>query len=712
VAATALALVLAALLGGATGLWWVQKRTEAEGGARAALRAAARLQEEERWSEALSEVRRAEGLLAGVATGRDLRRRARERGKDLEMARRLQEARLSLAAVTGWGLNWEAGDAAYREAFAWYGLDVTALGPRQAGEHIRSRSIRVPLAAALDDWANVRRKLGRGDWAPLVKAAREADPDPWRNRLRDALLRDDRRAVAELAATARAGELPPATAVLLAALTQGTPAAEQGLKVLERVRLRHPADLWVNHQLGLALACARPPRLEEALRYFTAAVSLRPRSAFTHYNVGEALYRRGSLDEAIAAYREALRHKKDLAGVHNSLGAALRDRGLAEEAIREFREAIRLEKGFALAYQNLSAALHDRGRLDEALAAAREAVRLKGDLPGAHLNLGAALCDKGRLDEALAAYREAIRLDRDCPQAHCNLGNALRRKGLVDEALASFREAVRLKGDLPGAHQGLGAALYQKGRLDKAVAACREAIRLDRDYAEAHCTLGVALLRKGRFRQAAEALRRGHELGSRKPRWLHPSARWLREAEDLARLDDCLSAVLAGRVVPGGALERLALAPRCRVFRKRYAAAARFYGEAFAEQPALGEDLQTDHRYNAARAAALAGTGRGRDAGELDEVRRAGLRRQALTWLRADLAAWAKQAEGASPRARRGVRQALLYWQKDPDLAELRDGEGLARLPEGERSACRKLWADVAAALATAGGPQENADAK
>jgi hypothetical protein len=33
--------------------------------------------------------------------------------------------------------------------------------------------------------------------------------------------------------------------------------------------------------------------------------------------------------------------------------------------------------------------------------------------------------------------------------------------------------------------------------------------------------------------------------------------------------------------------------------------------------------------------------------------------------------------------------------QTDPDLAGVRDPQPLAKLPEPEQEACRKLWADV-----------------
>ena len=84
-----------------------------------------------------------------------------------------------------------ATDANYASAFREAGLDVTALPPGEAGAKIRARPARVAvtLAAALDDWAAVRRVRlhDRAGADRLTKAARAADSDPWRDELRAAL---------------------------------------------------------------------------------------------------------------------------------------------------------------------------------------------------------------------------------------------------------------------------------------------------------------------------------------------------------------------------------------------------------------------------------------------------------------------------------------------------------------------------------------------
>jgi tetratricopeptide (TPR) repeat protein len=968
IGAVSVVLVVTAVLGAGSWLWWAQKRVAAEGEAREALREAAGLLQEERWPEALSAARRAEGVLAGLGADPGLCQDARTLIEDLEMAHRLQEASLQATVIKDQQRDWGATDSAYAEAFGEYRLDVDRLDADSAAERIRARPIRRQLVAALDDWAYTRKRLQAKGWSKRLAAARAADMDAWRNRLRDALEGSDSTALAKAAATDRADDWPTQTLVLLGRLARRTTSAERVAALLGRAQQRHPGDFWLNEELAMLFVESHRPQPEKALRFFATAVALRPQSSASHYNLGGCLMYNGQLDQAIAEFREVLRlSKKDLPQAHNSLGVALNQTGQLDEAITELREAVRIEPkaeyhnnlgnalrnkgnldeaiaelraairnkpGWADAHSNLGCALHDNAQLDQAIAEYREAIRLKKDYPEAHNNLGGALYDKRRLDEAIAEYREALRLkkdypfahnglgaalmakgqpdqaiaefrealrlNKDYPEAHRGLGSALRDKGQLDDAIAEYHEAIRLKNDFPEAHNSLGVALFDKGRLDEAVAEYHEAIRLKKndpiphnnlgnvlrakgllteaiaehrealrlntnypeahnnlgtvlkdlgrldeaiaeyreairfkkdyahahynlanalkengrldeaiaeyreaiclkkefpeshynladalkkkgrldeaiaeyreairlkkdyrdahgnlgvalkekglleeaiaefqevlrlkkddplahyclgntlrdkgrpedaiaeyheairlkkDYAEAHCNLGHVLVRQGQFHEAVKELRLGHELGSRNARWPYPSAQWLRNAERLADLDARLPALLDGREEPKDAGERLALAELCQQHKKLYAAAVRWYGEAFAAQPPLADDRPSDHRYNAACAAALAGCGKGKDATELSAPERDRLRKQACDWLKADLQSWARLLDEQPEKAGLAVTQKMAHWLKDSDFADMR-GLALDKLPAAERAHWQKLWQDVEA---------------
>ena len=104
-------------------------------------------------------------------------------------------------------------------------FDLDQLDPTTAGRVLASSPAAADLASALDRWAFLRRGRILGDAAGadrLVAVARVADPDPWRNRLRDTLGRMEggptRRldALERLAATANLDRLPAVSVTRLA----------------------------------------------------------------------------------------------------------------------------------------------------------------------------------------------------------------------------------------------------------------------------------------------------------------------------------------------------------------------------------------------------------------------------------------------------------------------------------------------------------------
>jgi tetratricopeptide (TPR) repeat protein len=454
-----------------------------------------------------------------------------------------------------------------------------------------------------------------------------------------------------------------------------------------------------NARLCLGLALRDKGKVEEAIECFKKAIDLDPKGFAAHLNLGTALGKQGKLEEAIACFRKALEIDPKYAHAHSDLGVALRNQGKVDEAVACFKKAIDLDPKYALAYCNLGTALRDKGQVDEGIACYKKAIALDPKLALAHFELGGALRGKGQLNEAIACYREAIRYRKDFAEAHYTLANALQARGLGDDAIAAYRQAIRLKRGFAPGHYNLGNALFAKGRLNDAITEYREAIRIDKDYAEAHCNLGHALRRQGEFRKALEQLRRGHEIGSRRPRWPFPSAQWVRQCEREVDLDGRLPGFLAGKTPPANPDEGIALAELC-TLKRLNRATVRFYEKAFAAQPRLADA----HRYNAACAAALAGCGKGKDTDKLDGKERARLRRQALDWLRADLAAYRQRLDKGPGNARSLVVKTMQHWQLDADFGGVRGPEALAKLPDSERQPWQDLWDGVAETLARGQG--------
>jgi superkiller protein 3 len=616
-----------------------------------------------------------------------------------------------------------------------------------AAERIRGRpvAVREAVIAALEEWielaGNPKYQIVEPHLEWLRAVAEAAEPDEgWTREFRTAQAEKDavkRRAALEtLAESADVTKLPAQALTRLAWQLEVVGARAKGLQLLRRARQQYPADFWVNHWLGRLFLDSRPPDLAEAVRYFTAAVALRPDSPGTHYNLGNALRDKGQLDEAIARYRQAIELDPKLAVAHHNLGVALKTKGQLDEAIASYRQAVILDPKLAPAHNNLGVALWCKGQLDEAIACCRQAIALEPKLALAHNNLGNALREKGQLDEAIACYRQAIGLDPKLALAHDNLGLVLMRKGQLDEAIAChrqaiasdpkyalahnnlgvalgdkgrqdeaitcYRQAIALDPKLPSAHFNLGLMLGDKGRLDEAVTCYRNAIALGPKDTKVHICLGLALKDRGRYAQARDAFAGALELLPENSPVGSIVSRHVQTCERLLKLEARLPRLLHRDDKPASAQEGLDLATMCRS-RQRHAAAVRFTAEAFAAEPKLAADLNAEYRYNAARSATLAAAGQGEDA-TLDRERTR-LRRQALDWLRADLAAWTRLHDSGQPAGRAGARQTLRRWQQDPDLASLRDPDALAKLPAEERAACTQFWADVAALLKKAEPP-------
>jgi tetratricopeptide (TPR) repeat protein len=550
---------------------------------------------------------------------------------------------------------------AYARAFEHAGLDIMGDEETVAGR-IRDSDVRAQLVVALDHWAFVAEALRDGRLRTrLLALARQADPDPeWGDRFRDSAVWEDLGQLHRLAADAQKwlsqearGTGPPTQLLVLLAMKLGK-AEEEAELLLRAAQRQHPEDFWLNYALGKELRERKPA---EAVGYYRAALATRPTVATVYHEMGMALLWQRQVDEAMAAFRKAIELEPKKSYSYTNLGACLREKGRLDEAMASYRRAIELDPEAASPHTNLGICLRDKGQLDEAIVEMRRAIELRPNGMPAHLNLGMCLRDKGRFDEAMAEYCRAIKIDPNAAAGHYQLGLLLESTGRLEEAIAEFREVLHRQPQAVLAHEGLARLLLKRGRFAEARRAVLHG--LDRVPADEP--------RRKILRQQLDQCDHQLALGARLPALLREKER------------------------PAGAAELLSLARLCREFGRPYTA-ARFYAAAFAARPALADDLGSANRYDAACAAVRAAAEPGPEEPRPGEPERAGLRRQALDWLRADLAAWTRLQQGAKAS---GWPQRI--WQTDAALASVRDHAPLEKLPQEERTQWQRLWADVAA---------------
>jgi tetratricopeptide (TPR) repeat protein len=462
-----------------------------------------------------------------------------------------------------------------------------------------------------------------------------------------------------------------------------------------------PKFALAHYNLGVTLK--EKGQLDEAIREYRAAIALDPKMARAYCNLGKTLLAKKQPDEAIRELRTALALDPKDVIAHCGLGDALQQKKQLDKAIEEYHKAIDLNPKYVEAHNGLGTALRAKGQLDAAAQEFHKAIALDPRYAKAHYNLGNVLHDKRQVDDAIQEYRRAIDLDPNYFLAHYNLAVNLYWKGQLDEAIQESRKAVDLDPKHVGSRYWLAVALRDRGQLDEAVQEYRAAIALDPKAAQFHGAVGEVLLQLGRFPEARKETRRCLDLLPPNDPLQQQATQQLQRCEQFLALDQKLTAIGEGKQQPANAAECLALARLCQQpYKQLYVASVRFYTEAVAEQPKLAADPRTGARYHAVWAAVFAAAGKGKDADKLADPERARLRKQALNWLRADLALWAKELNKGTPQARTDVQRALAHWQHDPNLAGVRGKEALARLPRGEGQAWAQFWADVGALLAKA----------
>jgi tetratricopeptide (TPR) repeat protein len=447
VIAGAVGLVLAvAIL--AAGLGWIVRDRAArselmEREVTRALLEADTLERRAKWPEALEAIKRAEGFLA-VGSSEQLRARVRNRRSDVDTVLRLEEIRQPRPGKSADQAQEQRDvDAEYTAAFRAASIDIVSLDPAASGALIRGQLIRRELTTAVEHWAELSwRYRPQGDWwKKLLAVARVADPDPWRNRLRDAFERADRDAGNKLAETAPFDDLSVQTLELLFLVVDK---AHQ-LPLLRRAQRRHPDDYWMNFKLAYGLDYEPPPLQDqrEAVRFYTSALAVRPRNQACHFYLAEALRHLGQFEEAIAEYGRAIELDPDFTWSVNNLAWLLLT--CPQAHLRDPRRGLELaRRGIAIAPKDgpsantLGVALYRNGEWNAAIAALENSIAINGytSFDGffvsmSHEQLGQSDKARNEYDRALEWMKQANPKDEELLQFRDEAAGLLQIKDLA-----------------------------------------------------------------------------------------------------------------------------------------------------------------------------------------------------------------------------------------------------------------------------------------
>ena len=199
--------------------------------------------------------------------------------------------------------------ASFESAFADYGLELFEGETDKVVERLRLIDRPVSVAQALDEYARVHRQFGWDsvEATRLTELARRLDPDPVRNRMRDAIAREDRVALRGLLDTDEAQTWPPATVAMFHLALKDKGIVLDVEPLLRSCQQRHPDDPVINQVLASRFLFGSEQDLEESLRFQAAALALRPSTALYWVRSGYAQAALGRTQEAVESFQQAIR---------------------------------------------------------------------------------------------------------------------------------------------------------------------------------------------------------------------------------------------------------------------------------------------------------------------------------------------------------------------------------------------------------------------
>ncbi len=698
------------------------------------------------WPEAKNALERAKAWLVNRGSD-DLRSRVDQGARDLQMVARLHSIRLTGYAAVGESIDFARSNKLYEEAFREAGFDDFDNHPEIVAAKVKHSNIRTALLAAIDIWSFRARDSRRRRWALDVARQADGDNSGWRDRACDPAIWKDRAALFKVIESA---PVPEESVALLLAIERNTDAPDEVRGAfLKRVHERSPRDFWLDFRLGDVLLRAGKP--SEAVGYYQAALAIGPEVAELHNNLGAALTRTSRHEEAIVHYRRAIVLDPTAFTSRLNLTVDLWHMGRTDEVVRELPAALRLNPRSPELHALSGKILEINNQHGQALDQYRQAVAIDPKYTAGQRALRLLLMRQGREDDARIAWGKA--LDED-PSEHaawygyaefclylgreeeylrarrallakfgatidpmiaersgraCLLrpasGEELRRAVVLAERAGAVQKA-RASALYASFQFVRGLAEYRQGHLDPAISLMRGEAS-GADGPAPRLVLAMALYQSGRVAEARKTLAEavlGYDWRAIMVRdqdgWIRHALR--REAETMILPD--LPAFLDGKRDRRDNDERLALLGVCQ-FTNRTGTLARLYADAFAALPQMATEVGAGHRYNAARAAAMAGTGHGEDAGSLSQEERTRWRKQARAWLALDLAAWARKLDGGIAVDRDLVRRTLTSWLADPDFAGLREPAALKMLSVEERDEWLAFWEKVEALIKRTAGP-------
>ncbi|MBW4575436.1 MAG: tetratricopeptide repeat protein [Aphanothece sp. CMT-3BRIN-NPC111] len=280
---------------------------------------------------------------------------------------------------------------------------------------------------------------------------------------------------------------------------------KQSLDLLEETDM--PADQKhfmnaFNHN-GLALIRHRQGRAAEAVELCQSGIERlkahlrldqhQLHRSVLHYNIAQVYASVGMFEEAVTYFTAAISADPNYSEYYNERGNAYQKMGRLEEAVNDYQKAIEFSPPYYEVWMNLGRCYHLRGQIAEAADAYSVALDLNPTQVPALIGRAQAFEFLEQPEAALADYNAALTLNPSQPLLLANRAALHYELGHLPEALSDLDEAIRcsatrsanaLSADNPDLYQNRAVVLTALGRLDAAAFDLQTYLRLNPDASD------------------------------------------------------------------------------------------------------------------------------------------------------------------------------------------------------------------------------------
>ncbi|MEM6470325.1 MAG: protein kinase [Planctomycetota bacterium] len=287
--------------------------------------------------------------------------------REVQFALRLQRIQRERARPNnfGWFDNVRALQE-FEQAFRDAGLDLDRLPEAEVIRRMRVSRVRESLLIALDNWAlvcvyrSIFAESGEEAYQErrdqLLQLARQIDPHPVRDRLRDPKFWNDSDALEKFAADVNARDLSPRLAGLLGELLRF--AGRDYEPLLRRFQAVYPDDFWLNFNLARSFMNTMP---KEALRFYQGALAVEPEHFGVLSTMGVIFSLQKDWPQAREFYSRALQLNPHYVPALKNLASIEIEEQRHESAIELLTRVVELDVRDAQAHLILAESQHRAG---------------------------------------------------------------------------------------------------------------------------------------------------------------------------------------------------------------------------------------------------------------------------------------------------------------------------------------------------------------